>query len=205
VTKQRPKSPRARLFVALDLPEPVRDRLAAWQAGALNDPALRPMRPEALHITLCFLSYQAERAIPAISAAVASVPSRAVEVRFEPEIRPLPKGRPSLYAVSARSEAAVTLQAELTDALTGERFYEPEKRPFWPHLTVARVRSERLPPERGRRRGRGRPRRVSESPGRLPEELLEPFGAVRVALYRSNLKPQGAEYVRLGGVDLPSA
>ncbi len=192
------------MFVALDLPDAVRDGLAAWQARALADPALRPMRPEALHVTLCFLSYHPERAIPRIEHLVASSPARPVELRFDAEPVPVPKGRPRLYAVGTPSEAAVALQAELSDALAAERFYEPEKRRFWPHLTVARVRSERLPPGRGERRGRGRPRRVSEPPAALPTALCEPFGAVRVALYRSNLKPQGAEYVRLGGVDLRS-
>jgi 2'-5' RNA ligase len=204
VAKERLKSPRARLFVALDLPEGVRDQLAAWQSRALRDPALRPMRPEALHVTLCFLSYHPEKAIPRIEEVVASVSPRPVELRFDAELSPVPKGRPRLYALGAASDAAVALQGELSDALEAERFYEPEKRAFWPHVTVARVRSERLPPGRGERRGRGRPRRVEKAPGALSRKLREPFGGVRVALYRSNLRPQGAEYVRLGGVDLPS-
>ena len=205
VAKQRLKSPRARLFVALDLPDAVRDGLAAWQARALSDPALRPMRPEALHVTLCFLSYHAEKAIPRIAEAIGSVPPRPVELRFDSEPKPLPKGRPSLYALGAESEAAVALQGELSAALEAARFYKPEKRAFWPHVTVARVRSERQAPGRGQRRGKSRPRRVSSAPTPLPDELIEPFGGVRVALYRSVLKPQGAEYVRLDGVDLPSA
>ena len=157
-----------------------------------------------LHVTLCFLSYHPERAIPRIAELIASVGPRPVELRFEAEAAPRPKGRPRLYALGAAGEQAVALQAELSRALEAERFYEPEKRSFWPHVTVARVRSERLPPGRGERRGKGRPRRVERPPGPLPAALTKPFGAVRVALYRSELKPQGAEYVSLAGVDLPS-
>jgi 2'-5' RNA ligase len=204
MAKERLKSPRARLFVALDPPEDVRDQLVAWQSRALRDPALRPMRPEALHVTLCFLSYHPEKAIPRIAEVITAVGARPVELRFEREPAPRPKGRPRLYALGAPSDAAVALQAELSDALEAERFYEPEKRSFWPHLTVARVRSERRPPDRGERRGRGRPKRVAKPPAPLPQALTQPFGAVRMALYRSNLKPQGAEYVSLAGVDLPS-
>jgi RNA 2',3'-cyclic 3'-phosphodiesterase len=204
VAKERLKSPRARLFVALDLPESVREDIARWQRRALTDPALRATRPEALHITLCFLGYHPERAIERITEIVAGVPLDPVELRFDPEPSAMPKGRPRLYAIGGRSESATRLQGQLEEALTAERFYEPEKRGFWPHVTVARVRSERLPPAPGKRRGKGRPRRVAKQPSRLPKALCEPFGAVRVALYRSNLKPQGAEYVRLGGVDLPS-
>lgn len=195
---------RARLFVALDLPDRVRDGLAAWQREALADPALRPMRPESLHVTLCFLSSQPEQAIPRIARVISSLAVRPVELCFDPQPSPMPKGRPALYAIGGSSEAATKLQAELSEALAEERVYKPEKRGFWPHVTVARVRSERLPPERGQRRGKGRPRRVKQPPELLPKPLTEPFGAVRIALYRSDLKPQGAEYVSLAGVDLPS-
>jgi RNA 2',3'-cyclic 3'-phosphodiesterase len=198
------KSPRARLFVALDLPDPVREGLADWQRRSLRDPALRPAKPEALHVTLCFLSYHPEKAIDRILELVTGVEPRPVQLRLEPEPVPIPGGRPRLFAIGAVSPATEGLQQELSDALEAERFYAPEKRPFWPHLTVARVRSERLPPTKGQRRGKGRPKRVEKRPQALPEALTEPVGAVRVALYRSNLKPQGAEYVRLGGVDLPS-
>lgn len=201
---ERLKSPRARLFVALDVPDQVRDGLAGWQQRGLSDAALRPMRPEALHVTLVFLGYQAEKQIPRIVEILDAAGPRPVELRFDPDPSPIPKGRPRLYAVGGKSEAATKLQRELSDALEAARLYEPEKRSFWPHVTVARVRSERLPPGRGQRRGKGRPRRVAEPPARLPRALTEPFGAVRVSLYRSNLKPQGAEYVRLHGVDLPS-
>jgi RNA 2',3'-cyclic 3'-phosphodiesterase len=198
------KSPRARLFVALDLPDPIREGLARWQHLELDDPALRPVKAEALHVTLCFLSYHPEKAIDRILELIEGVGPRPIGMQLEPEPVPIPGGRPRLFAVGTASEAAEAVQQELSDALEAERLYEPEKRPFWPHLTVARVRSERRPPARGQRRGRGRPKRVEKRPGEIPKTLTEPFGAVRVALYRSNLKPQGAEYVRLGGVDLPS-
>ena len=204
VAKERLKSPRARLFVALDLPDEVREGLARWQARGLEDPALRPMRPEALHVTLVFLGYQAEKAIPGIAKILDEAGPRPVELRFDPEPSPIPKGRPRLYAVGGRSEPASGLQRELSEALSKAGLYEPEKRSFWPHVTVARVRSERLAPSPGQRRGKGRPRRVEQPPARLPKALTEPFGAVRLSLYRSNLKPQGAEYVRIHGVDLPS-
>ena len=44
--------------------------------------------------------------------------------------------------------------------------------------------------------------RVETPPGPLPAELCEPFDAVRVTLYRSLLRPTGAEYVSLAALDL---
>jgi RNA 2',3'-cyclic 3'-phosphodiesterase len=199
MAKDRLKSPRARLFVALDLPDSVRDSLAAWQARALTDPALRPVRPEALHVTLCFLKYHPERAIESIATVVTSVEPRPVEIRLEPAPVPVPPARPRLFAVAGESPAAKELQAELSEALAAARFYKPEKREFWTHVTAARVRSERGSRARG---GRGKPVRVESPPGSLPAELTEPFLAPRVALYRSYLRPSGAEYVRLAELNL---
>jgi RNA 2',3'-cyclic 3'-phosphodiesterase len=203
MTKERLKSPRTRLFVALDLPEQVREGLVAWQGEALADPALRPVHAQALHVTLCFLGYQAERDIERIADSVRSVEARPVLVRLKEEPVAVPRNRPRLFAADAESEGAVALQAELSDRLEADRFYRPEKRPFWPHVTVARIKpSERSASERRGRR-RGRPMRVETPPGPLPAELCEPFGAVRVTLYRSRLRPSGAEYAPLAELDLP--
>jgi 2'-5' RNA ligase len=195
VAKEQPKSPRARLFVALDLPEEARKGIVAWGEEALVDPALRPVAPESLHITLAFLGSRPEEEIEAIASAVreSTEPAPWVELR-DPERRPA-RGRARLYALPAISPGAEGLQAGLEQRLVEGGFYEPEKRPFWPHVTVARV----LPEARGSRR----PAVVSEPPGAIPEELAEPRIAVRMALYRSELQPTGARYVPLAQVELP--
>lgn len=202
MAKERLKSPRARLFVALDLPERVRVGLVAWQGEALRDPALRAIAPEALHMTLCFLGYRPERSIERIAQAVCGIDPNPVTLRFEPEAIPAPRSRPRLFAVDAPGEGAVELQAKLSDRLQAERFYEPEKRPFWSHVTVARVKPEKRPSDEHRGRRKGRPARVERMPTVLPDELLEPFGCPRVTLYRSFLRPTGAEYVPLATLDL---
>jgi 2'-5' RNA ligase len=195
MTKERLKSPRARLFVALDLPDDMREGIVAWGREALADPALRPVAPESLHITLAFLGYRPEKEIERIAAAVeeSAGPAPWVELR-DPEQRP-PRGRARVFALPAISPGAEALQAGLEQRLVEEGFYEPEKRLFWPHVTVARVRPEA--------RGSRRPAVVSEPPGPLPLGLSEPQIAVRMTLYRSVLQPTGARYVPLAQVELP--
>jgi 2'-5' RNA ligase len=195
VTKERLKSPRARLFVALDLPEETREGLIGWGREALADPALRPVAPESLHITLAFLGHRFEKEIDSIAAAVreCAAPAPWVELR-NPEPRP-PRGRARLYALPALSPGAEALQAGLEQRLVSEGFYEPEKRSFWPHVTVARVRPEA--------RGSRRPAVVSKPPGQIPAGLMEPRISVRMTLYRSVLQPSGARYVPLAQVELP--
>ena len=205
VPAERLKSPRARLFVALELPEGVRGALAGWQRQAVNaDGALRAPASETLHVTLCFLGYVAERRIDDVAVIVQGLEPHPVELRFEPEAVGVPRGRPRLYAASAPSEGAVALAAELSERLEAERLYKPEKRPFWSHVTVARVRPERLSPGSGGGRRRGRPMRVKAALPPLPAALADPLCAVRITLYRSILRPQGAEYVSLASLALPS-
>jgi 2'-5' RNA ligase len=197
MAKERLKSPRARLFVALDLPQSMRSAIEAWGDGALGDPALRRLPSSSLHVTLVFLGYRPEKEIGRLSEIVAGLegPAPSVELR-DPVPRPA-RGGVRLFALPIHSPDTVSLQGALEEKLGAEGFYKPEKRPFWPHLTVARVRPES--------RGSKRPQRVSSPPGPLPQALLQPARCVRVALYRSELKPQGAEYVPLAQVELSEA
>jgi 2'-5' RNA ligase len=196
VAKERLKSPRARLFVALDLPEDVRTRIVGWQESELTDDALRVVGPSNLHITLAFLGYLPEKEIAAVAGVVNRISRAAPQIEFVREPARKPKGRPRIFALEAVSEEAIALQADLESELAQQHLYKPEKRPFWPHVTIARVRPER--------RGSKRPARVRRAPERLPDVLLQPFFAVGVTLYRSVLRPQGAEYAPLAQVELPA-
>ena len=167
--------PRARLFLALDLPEPARASLASWRDPLVADRSdLRPVSPEALHVTLVFLGWQDESAAQKIADAAFGA---------------LPAGRPPrltpvgvrLFALDLEDEGgrAAALQASASAALEAGGWYRPEKRPFWPHLTLARVKRKE--------------RRVAPLPDHPPPPS-EPFEAPVVTLYRSTLRPQGALY-----------
>ncbi len=126
-----------------------------------------------------------------VGASVAPAPSLELG---DPVQRP-PRGRARLFALPADSPGTERLQAGLEERLAAARLHEPEKRPFWPHVTVARVRPEA--------RGARRPMAVAAAPGPLPEELAKSFLGVRMTLYRSELQPSGARYVPLAQVELP--
>jgi 2'-5' RNA ligase len=178
----RPGSPRARLFLALDLPAATREALVAWRERALEGRAgLRPVAPEALHVTLVFLGYLPEKEI----GRVASTAFEALEGLSPPRlavtgVKALPPRSPRLFALDLADEQGRTtaLHSAASQALAGAHFYKPEKRPFWPHLTFARVKRGAEPPP---------PLNSAEPPG-------DPFDACEVTLYRSILRPQGALY-----------
>lgn len=197
VSKQQDKEARFRLFVAIELPEAVRNGVGAWGRRELVDPALRPVRPESLHITLAFLGYRPEKEIESIAAAVEANAAPAPLIELSGPVTRPARGKPRFFALAALSPGAEQIQARLSERLVAERLYEPEKRPFWPHVTVARVRTES--------RGSRRPRAVERPPSELPPGLLEAFYGVRLTLYRSELQPLGARYVPLAQVELPGA
>jgi RNA 2',3'-cyclic 3'-phosphodiesterase len=194
MARERLKSPRVRLFVALDLPEAMREGIVAWGRGELRDPALRVVPPESLHVTLAFLGYLPEREIERLAQIVAGLESPAPTIALGDPIAKPSSRRARVFTLPVDSPGAVELQMELERELVAKRLYRPEKRPFWPHVTVARVKPEG--------RGSKRPMRVSKLPGALPQALLQPAGAIRAALYRSELNPQGARYVSLAQVEL---
>ena len=175
--------PRARLFLALDLPEPARAPIASWRDLLISERAdVRPVRAEALHVTLVFLGWQDESAAARIADAAFGALPAGPPPRLTPGgVRPLPPRDPRLFALDLEDEGgrATALQAAVSEALEAGGWYRPEKRQFWPHLTLARVKrgQRRVPP--------------------LPEEPpppREPFEAPVVTLYRSTLRPQGALY-----------
>ena len=175
--------PRARMFLALDLPEDARERLVDWRDAILDGRRdVRPVRPDALHVTLVFLGWQDEAAAERIAeSAFGALPAGPPPRLAATGVRPIPPRNARLFALDLGDEEgrATALQAVMSAALEAGGWYRPEKRPFWPHITLARVK-------RGERR-------VAPPPDRPPPPA-EAFDAGVVTLYRSTLRPQGAIY-----------
>jgi RNA 2',3'-cyclic 3'-phosphodiesterase len=178
---------RARLFVALDLPEPVRHGLAAWaRAQAQGREDLRLVDAEMLHVTLCFLGWREEREAEAIGAAVTACATPLPELRLG-EGAWLPPRRPRVLAADLEDGAGAVaeLQRRVSEALVAAAGYEPERRTYRPHVTVARVRG----------RARLRAFELDAPPG-------TPFRGSALTLYRSSLRRDGALYSPLARVGL---
>jgi 2'-5' RNA ligase len=178
------------MFVALDLPVSARSELAVWRDSLVDGrDDLRPVAPEALHVTLVFLGWQDEAAAQAIAAAAFGAAQVVAPLLRAAGVRPLPPRDPRLFALDLEDfeGRASTVQAGVSDALAAGGWYRPEKRPFWPHITLARVK-------RGRRR-------VPPLPD-APAPPAEPFSGSELTLYRSTLRPQGALYEPLARKEL---
>ena len=164
-----------RLFVAAELPGEVVERLVAWRPRA---DGLRPVAPEALHVTLAFLGARDEGDVARIAPVLERVARPVSELSLGQALW-LPQRRPRVLAVELGDAdgALGAMQAELAAGLQEAIGWTPEKRPFLAHVTVARVRA-----------GAGRPPPVDDPPA------AGEFGATALTLFRSLLSPRGARY-----------
>jgi 2'-5' RNA ligase len=175
---------RIRLFTGLSLPEDVLERLGAWQDEVFSGVRdVRIVPPANVHVTLVFLGYkpaaEIELLMAALRAAAAVAEQPRLTARRYRETRSV-----GMLVFDDEADRATELARDLHRRLEELGVYEPERRPWLPHLTVLRFRR----------------------PPRLRPPLPE-LGAVspsEAALYHSVLRRGGAQYevlesVRLGG------
>jgi 2'-5' RNA ligase len=172
-----PAAPRPlRLFVALDLPDDVRDLLAALGQAA-DHRVWRPVARDALHVTLAFLGSRPPGDVELIAPIVAAerdAPRLALAAVL---LLPPRRARVLTVALDDATGALAALQARVSSALESAGVYTPEARPFRPHVTIARLRPRTRPPR--------------DAPLHLDRRE---FSATAVTLYASRLHPGGARY-----------
>jgi 2'-5' RNA ligase len=195
MSKHAAKNERVRMFVALDLPESAREDIAAWSETALADPALRRVESESLHVTLAFLGDRPLSDVEPITEIIEWAAVDPVPMELGGPVGRPARGRPKLIALPVLGGPVEGLEDRLGRILAFEGFYKPEERPYWPHVTVARVRGEGG--------GSRQPMPVEIPSGPAPTQRIGRFRGVRISLYFSELQPRGARYVPLAQAELP--
>lgn len=175
-----------RLFVALDLPPEARAALAAFRDAAADPQAWRPLSDDSLHLTLAFLGHRPESDVERVAAVLQRPPGPAPRLALASALA-LPPRRPRVLgaAIADPDGTLARLQEGLCTALELAGAYEPEARPFRPHVTVARLRP-----------GTKAPRTAVPPPAPLE------FHGTAVTLYESRLRRSGAGYEALSSVAL---
>lgn len=182
-----------RVFVALQLPEPVRARVAAQQnllKEKFRDPGLRWTNPDQFHLTLRFLGYVPSETAPAISTALQNACSRfhsfEVKARRAGAFPDLRRPRVLWIGLEEPTGSLSALRQAICDA-TQPFTDEFEEARFSAHVTLARVKEIS--------------RQCSAELGRHIETLSQlDFGTWRVTeleLIRSQLGSAGAVYTKL--------
>lgn len=181
-----------RCFVAVELPEPVRQelgRLAGEFRSRVRD--VRWVRSDRMHLTLAFLGDVSadfvEQARPGLESAAAG------HAAFEAGMGGLGafpssrRARAVWAGMATGADRVQALQRDVVRALQPIGFV-PERRPFTPHLTLGRLR---VPGDVG-------------TICRL-QFASSPFTVDRVVLFRSVLRPEGPEYTALATFPLAAS
>lgn len=185
-------SEKVRSFVAVEVPEQVRSRLGEVQdrLRARGYP-VRWVRPEGVHLTLKFLGSVDAGLLPEIQAVLADAAAGFVPFGLGIEgFGVFPSfGRPRVLwlGMAGDLQTLVLLQKAVDDGLKPLGF-QPENRPFSPHVTLGRVPDD-IPADARLKMGR-----------ELKEFHVGKLGTWRVQsvhLVRSRLQPSGAVYSSL--------
>jgi len=173
----------ARLFVAVELPAEVAERLVRWGREVVGTCGPWQRRPrvlaeEALHLTLCFLGSRAIGEIGGLVRALEPCGEYEGELSLGAPIW-LPPRRPASLAVEVRDSngSLAALQGAVTEGLRSACDWQPRPGRFRPHVTVIRSRE-----------GAG------ASEGALPATPRLGFAPESMVLYRSYLDQAGARY-----------
>jgi RNA 2',3'-cyclic 3'-phosphodiesterase len=180
----RPEARALRLFVAVDLPDEVKSGLAALLDPLRpRVPAARWTRTEGWHVTLKFLGATWPRLVDDVRASVARAAGETAPFASSLThlgVFPSPgRARVVWVGLEDTDQRFVRLAGRL-DELLSEHFVA-ERRPFSPHLTLAR-----LNPPRDLR---------TLAPDLVGTSMAsDRFSVDRLVLYRSHLSPKGARY-----------
>jgi 2'-5' RNA ligase len=193
-----------RLFVALDIDDEIRERIARFVEGVQGfAPEAHWVKAESLHVTLKFIGEQPDASVARIKEALATINARGTQIHFRGYgFFPTAKSARVFWVGMGAGPALAALAAAI-DHQTARLGIPKEDREFSPHLTLARAGGRSGSP---RRMKGDRFNRVFQ---RLQEKLAalaaSEFGTMTARaffLYQSQLSPQGSKYTKLERYEL---
>ena len=188
-----------RCFIAVELEESVKGELGRLQKRLAkrlrgNEFGINWVKPERIHLTLKFLGEVDETLVPEICSAV----SEAAEhfSQFEIELSGLgcfpPNNRPArvLWAGITTEGEVLGELAGAIDTNLGVLDFEPERRKFSPHLTLARIKQ----PNAGKA--------VRNLVEKEAVEIIAGQSVGEITVFQSELTRSGPIYTSLGHAPL---
>ena len=176
-----------RLFVAINIPEAVRNTIHADVAGLrAAAPRVKWVQTASLHVTLKFLGQQDDRLVADFERGLARIaanhPRLDVQTR---EVGAFPNfRRPRVVWVGMTGADALSALARDIDRLFESFGIPSESRPFRAHLTLGRVKDEMKPAEA----------RALEAAASVAAGPPREFAIRTIDLMQSELGPGGSRY-----------
>ncbi len=173
-----------RAFIAIELPEELRNRLAHEQTRfRAVAPDARWTRPDGIHLTLKFLGEISDEQVAQVKEALEEIRSfepftvRAKGFGFFPDAR-----RPRVFWAGLDAAPELAQLAARVDSAMATLGFAPENRAFSPHLTLGRFKDPRPQPK------------LQALIAEQGEGALGEFAVSEFYLWESKLSPQGAQY-----------
>jgi 2'-5' RNA ligase len=185
-----------RIFVGLDLPEDVRQKIRSFIEEVRGyAPHVRWVGPESLHITLKFIGEKTDAAVKEVENALRSISMASFRVSFRGSgFFPTPRAA-RIFWVGIEAEPGLTELAQNVENALEEVGIPRENRDFSPHLTLARAGSG-SPARQREDRPNQRFARLAEHLGEISRPEFGTMTAGEFFLYRSQLSPHGSKYTK---------
>ncbi|MBE7413930.1 MAG: RNA 2',3'-cyclic phosphodiesterase [Deltaproteobacteria bacterium] len=177
-----------RAFIAIRIPSEVKEALRLAQAELdRGSRSINWARPESMHLTLKFLGETDERLLDALGAGLENAASGIGPFKLTVEgVDAFPnRRRPRVIWAGIGESAELTALKQRVEENVNRLGFEPEEREFSPHLTLCRIKT----PEDSMLMGSA----LSEASPSLKTE----FTVFSVVLFKSVLRPKGAEYTAM--------
>jgi 2'-5' RNA ligase len=188
-----------RTFIAIALPTQIRNKIEEQQrllARDLNDPPVRWVKPESIHLTLKFLGDISPQQAQQIQSKMPEITSQfpATQVLVE-GVGCFPNySRPRVIWLGLQDDQSVLSKLQsLLDSSLEDHGFSPEERGFSPHLTIGRVH---------RRVNHRQRKELGDNIAQVIVQTIGSFTADKIHLFQSELKPSGAVYTRLSSASL---
>lgn len=187
-----------RSFIAIELPKEVKKELAQLsnELGKARYSSIRWVDSENIHLTLKFLGNVRVNQVPQITEAmkegVYSIPPFYLEISGVGAFPNTKQPRVIWVGISGEIDKLSQLQRSINSMLTPLGFVE-EKRPFAPHLTIARVKDNASSVDR---------KALGQLLMSTKFESKWHIAVNSIHLMKSQLTPDGAIYSRLSIVNL---
>lgn len=179
-----------RLFVAIDLPDAVKDQILSLREQDL--PPGRWSRRDALHLTLHFIGDVPEAVARAYQRVLRDLDAAAFDLLIQGVGQFPINDRPRVIWAGVENRPELRALHEAVGAALEREGFRRERRRFHPHITLMRFRK---PIRRGL---------ASKWLKAHIDFTVEPFRVKQFTLYESDLQPSGAVYSKRGVYPLVS-